>query len=282
MTACVKLCRFVEAVGMSVRFASMMSVWQTSYRALHTSARCTAASQRQTKVPRIYRYWIDVHGQLFMYDTVPKNLTSCTCATFLTHTGFKSVPFLNFFFARIERSPGSGEIGPPVELCNSPHWTEDADALRAIFEQGQGWDEVWRRLRSEGISWLSKCQGEWNVIHAVDTPIVYRHLSQEQNTLTWGGDYQVPFMPSALRVHPDTGYLYHPSPPAPVLRGRQRGGRNDQPLPWGNYSLVASHVVLQHFADGLHIEHESGMGGSLQWRGQTYALDTLRPQEDLR
>lgn len=40
-------------------------------RALHTS------TQRARMTPRIYRYWIDVHGQLFMYDTVPKNLTSC-------------------------------------------------------------------------------------------------------------------------------------------------------------------------------------------------------------
>ena len=28
-------------------------------------------------LPRVYRYWVDVHGQLFLYDTVPKNLTSC-------------------------------------------------------------------------------------------------------------------------------------------------------------------------------------------------------------
>jgi len=33
-------------------------------------------------LPRIYRYWIDVHGQLFLYDTVPKNLTSCAYAAY--------------------------------------------------------------------------------------------------------------------------------------------------------------------------------------------------------
>lgn len=190
------------------------------------------------------------------------------------------MPFLNFFFARVQRNPAQVKPGPPVELSDELHWTEDAQALRGIFEHGHGWDEVWQRLQKEGMSWLSKCQGEWNVIHAVDTPIVYRHLSPDKGTLTWGGDYQVPFTPSALRVHPDTGYLYHPSPPAPELRGRRRNGDNGS-LPWGNYSLVASHVVLQHLADGLHIELESGVGGFLQWQGQTYALDTLKPLQDL-
>lgn len=62
---------------MSVRL-STMKAWQVSCRALSTSARCASAVKRPTKLPRIYRYWIDVHGQLFMYDTTPKNLTSCT------------------------------------------------------------------------------------------------------------------------------------------------------------------------------------------------------------
>ncbi|KAJ9085332.1 hypothetical protein DSO57_1015143 [Entomophthora muscae] len=42
--------------------------------------------------PREYFYTIDVHGQLFLEETVPKNITSC----------FKDVKFLNFFFRRIK------------------------------------------------------------------------------------------------------------------------------------------------------------------------------------
>ena len=49
-------------------------------RAFHTTVR--RATRRTPTLPRIYRYWIDVHGQLFLYDTVPKNLTSCAYAAY--------------------------------------------------------------------------------------------------------------------------------------------------------------------------------------------------------
>lgn len=102
---------------------------------------------------------------------------------FLWYTGFKSVPFLNFFFARIKRNPALTPPGKPIPLCNSPHWTEDASTLKNILDQEQGWDMLWTKLQSEGMSWFSKCQGEWNVIHAVDTPIVFHHLSSDGSFL---------------------------------------------------------------------------------------------------
>lgn len=37
---------------------------------------CTSLTVTERK-PRVYRYAIDVHGQLFLHDTTPKNLTSC-------------------------------------------------------------------------------------------------------------------------------------------------------------------------------------------------------------
>ncbi|KAI9297090.1 hypothetical protein K502DRAFT_282963, partial [Neoconidiobolus thromboides FSU 785] len=40
---------------------------------------------------REYFYFIDVHGQLFLMDTKPKNFTTC----------FKDIKFLNFFFKRL-------------------------------------------------------------------------------------------------------------------------------------------------------------------------------------
>lgn len=126
------------------------------------------------QLPRIYRYWVDVHGQLFLYDTVPKNLTSC----------FKSVPFLNFFFARV-RPTGTQVRGQPVAV-DAPHWVDDTSELRSVLRldegaeaEKQGWQDLWNRLGAEEVAWVSKCQGEWNVIHAVDTPIVYRALSNE-------------------------------------------------------------------------------------------------------
>ncbi|WFD23002.1 hypothetical protein MEQU1_001686 [Malassezia equina] len=207
-----------------------------SVRALHTS------SQRGAPLPRIYRYWIDVHGQLFLYDTVPKNLTSCT---------------------------------PRCET-EASHWTQDDAALARMMQDGAeaGQEVIWKRLQEEGIAWVSPCQGEWNVIHAVDTPIVFRHLTNDGH-LVWGGDYTMPWDPTQLRVHPDTGYLYHPSPMPPLRRAKARGVS-----PYGPYSLIASQVVLQHLADGLQMDLEAGVG-TLTWRGREYALGSLTLPNDL-
>ena len=141
----------------------------------------------------MYRYWIDVHGQLFLYDTVPKNLTSC----------FKSVPFLNFFYARIERVPGTPLARAALRLPphDAPHWTESRDELAAILSGPGGRSALQERLHAEGFAWQSKCQGELNVIHAVDTPVVFRSLS-EDGVLSWAGDYTLPFQPNKLLVNP--------------------------------------------------------------------------------
>ncbi|KAI8910958.1 hypothetical protein EDD86DRAFT_204056, partial [Gorgonomyces haynaldii] len=42
---------------------------------------------------REYFYEIDEHGQLFLEETVPKNITSC----------FKDIKFLDFFYTRLKR-----------------------------------------------------------------------------------------------------------------------------------------------------------------------------------
>lgn len=154
-------------------------------RVRHTFARALSTTAPRRSLPRIYRYWIDVHGQLFLYDTVPKNLTSCRyCGNSLA--GFKSIPFLNFFYARVVPNPMAASLsaGEPLPEHGPVHWTEDEDRLAALWPDGDvsaqaGWDMLWRRMQEEGMSWVSPCQGEWNMIHAVDTPIVYRHLSPD-------------------------------------------------------------------------------------------------------
>ncbi|KAL4401003.1 hypothetical protein ACI68E_002327 [Malassezia pachydermatis] len=87
----------------------------------------------------------------------------------------------------------------------------------------------------------------------------------------------MPLDPAQLRVHPETGYLYHPSPVPPR---RQRRATSSTPSPYGAYSLVASHVVLQHFAETLEIDIDQG-GGSVVWQGQAHRLALLDPHEDL-
>ncbi|KAG0270036.1 hypothetical protein DFQ27_001000 [Actinomortierella ambigua] len=50
---------------------------------------------------RPYFYHLDVHGQLFLHDTYPRNFTSC----------FKDPKFLDFFFSRIQPNDRAGD--PP-------------------------------------------------------------------------------------------------------------------------------------------------------------------------
>ncbi|WFC97686.1 hypothetical protein MYAM1_000405 [Malassezia yamatoensis] len=199
--------------------------------------------------------------------------------------GFKSAPFLNFFFARVRRT-GARQLGNPVAI-DKPHWTDDAQTLQAILQlngqseaQQQGWKDLWDQLGKDGFGWVSKCQGEWNIIHAVDTPIVYRTLS-EKGKMTWAGDYEEEFDPSALLVHPLTGYLYHPSPACPLRRA--------PPDPYGKFSLVSSYVVLQTLAADLDIDLERSdtlpngrqCAGTISWHNITYPMGVLRPEEDL-
>lgn len=109
-----------------------------------------------------------MHGQLFLYDTVPKNLTSC----------FKSVQFLNFFYARVEPVPGERCTEPKLPPHDAPSWTDDTEQVSQLFSE-HGWDGLRSRFHQQGFTWQSKCQGELNVIHAVDTPIVFCGLSED-------------------------------------------------------------------------------------------------------
>ena len=59
------------------------------------------------------------------------------------------------------------------------HWSEDADALAQVMGKQRDMQALFRAMQAEGFTWLSKCQGEWNMIHAVDTPIVFRKLSED-------------------------------------------------------------------------------------------------------
>ena len=103
------------------------------------------------------------------------------------HAGFKSVPFLNFFFARVQAQPCAYRmpLGTPPCETETTHWTQqDTELARMVQSSTDGGHEaIWTRLQQEGMAWVSPCQGEWNVIHAVDTPIVFRHLTHDGTCL---------------------------------------------------------------------------------------------------
>ncbi|PWN33864.1 uncharacterized protein FA14DRAFT_108073, partial [Meira miltonrushii] len=205
---------------------------------------------------RAYRYAIDTHGQLFLHDTVPKNLTSC----------YKNPEFLNFFFTRIRRN--YAEAAKPETVANlDEEWTETGTYSA---------DQVLQLGRAQGYHWLSPCQGEYNIIRSADSPIVFRELS-EDGILSWAGTLQTEFNPSALKVDAETGYVYHPSPVPPLTSLRKQVTKDFHP--YGAYSLLSSALVLQRLATGLDIDPDAFAdqhGGSIEWHGKRYNMGIVQ------
>ena len=120
---------------------------------------CTICFLSNTKSPRSCA--VDVHGQLFLHDTVPKNLTSC----------FKNAEFLDFFFTRLRPNESPSASEEEVSQLEED-WT-DAKAGKLREE------EACRLARGQGYQWISPCMGELNFIKAEDTPIVYKDLTED-------------------------------------------------------------------------------------------------------
>ncbi|KAI9359595.1 hypothetical protein DFJ73DRAFT_957413 [Zopfochytrium polystomum] len=67
----------------------------TSPSLFHSGARARQQQSRPPRAPaprREYFYHIDIHGYLYLHDTVPKNFV----------TSFKDLRFLDFFFSRLQ------------------------------------------------------------------------------------------------------------------------------------------------------------------------------------
>lgn len=166
-------------------------------RGLHTSS-VIGSSQR--RAPRMYRYVQDVHGQLFLHDTVPKNLTSC----------FKNPQFLDFFIARLRPNPASA-----IETRTLTISVDDEDVYRGQEDTEEDWtlddglaeDEACRTADARGYHWISPCQGELNFVRCHASPIVFRELVKDDSgeglggdKLRWAGGYHEPFQPHRLMV----------------------------------------------------------------------------------
>lgn len=132
---------------------------------------------RTKKQPsRYYRYAIDVHGQLFLHDTTPKNLTSC----------FKNPQFLDFFFARIKPNEAVASSSSTIiskskedeKILSDPEWTDNIvreDNDKETMNQ----EEVQRLALLDRYKWISPCQGEYNFIRCEESPIVFRELDED-------------------------------------------------------------------------------------------------------
>jgi hypothetical protein len=131
----------------------------------------STASRHSTA--RYYRYAVDVHGQLFLHDTTPKNLTSC----------FKNPQFLDFFFARVKPnvidSSSSAEKGAEEKSRHSTEAQKSEDDDDWTEREGLTVEEATRIAKMQRYNWISPCQGEINFIRADRSPIVFRELEED-------------------------------------------------------------------------------------------------------
>ena len=196
--------------------------------------------------------------------------------------GFKNREFLDFFFTRIRPNPLSPVVADSSlilrqDILSEPlrqDWPRDWSDLPpyngtslssthalSVEELKQ---EAYQRGLVEGYHYISPCGNEVNLVKAQDTPVVFRELS-DQGVLTYAGSLATSFQPNALKVDPESGYLYHPSPPQ-----RRKHSSTD-------YSLLASNLVLHRFADTLDINPnlDRQHAGSITWKNSRFNLGFL-------
>lgn len=128
-------------------------------------------------------------------------------------------------------------------------------------------DEESLRLRSKGWEFISPCGLEVNYLKPDSSVVVYQSLVDNQ--LHWAGSLKRTFDPSALLLADNTGYLYHPSPPRPSRRSTP----STSPSPYGEYSLLSSKIIEQHFETSLEMEEDGS--ASFVWRGKRYSIGLL-------
>lgn len=205
--------------------------------------------QTSSTPPRIYLYTLSIHGDLYLSSSPHQTVA----------TAYRDPRFLTTFFTRLRRNE-----------------SEDDEA---------------RELRSRGYEFVSVCMGEENYLRPDKdgSGMVYQSLQDGRKftselftlpsplplvlsrtdsfrtaELHYGGTLIHPFSPSSLLLHPQTGYLFHPSPVS----------RRSKTSHYGPHSLLRSSLVLERFAETLEME-ESG-GGSYEYEGRRWEFGVLK------
>jgi len=122
-------------------------------------------------------------------------------------------------------------------------------------------------FHEEDYPFYSPCGKEKNFIIPADQPIVFHTLQchdgggRRREVLVYGGSLETPFIPSTVRLSPQSGRLYH------YLK--RRDGKE-------YYGLIRSQITLEI---SEHItfddDEKGGLKGRLDWGGETYQLDPL-------
>jgi hypothetical protein len=134
-----------------------------------------SASSSPLPLRRCYFYNIDLHGRLYLEESMPKNITS----------SIKDIRFLDFFFSRIKYI-NTNQI-EYMQFYNIP---------------------------ANDYPFISICQNEWNFIRPACTPIIFHSLVDNEQYLLYGSNnksiLREPFNEtSGIVVSKYNGMIYH-------------------------------------------------------------------------
>ncbi len=229
---------------------------------------------------RVYRYVVDVHGQLFLHDTVPKNLTSC----------FKNTDFLDFFFKRLRPNPASRTASADYSII-SRH-----DILHApVSSLASDWSDG---APFNGDMTTEQAASDLYLKHAVGRQ---RRLRVDLAMRTGAepdpesGCARLCFGSSATtgccagqvrcrrRSNPISSWWIRTTGTSIIhLPDQHDGSGKPTKIPQKcrgmGSELACSNLVLSRLAEGLDIDPDAfdhGVGGSIEWKGRRYKLGLL-------
>jgi Domain of unknown function (DUF4505) len=152
----------------STRFASIIK--DKDFYEKHAARRNAAKTAR-----RSYFYNVDLQGQLFLEETMPKNIA----------TSIKDAKFLDFFFRRLQ---------PIDETFHAYMREHDISAAEYPF--------------------VSPCAGEFSFVRPAASPIVFHTLTKgparDASSFIYAGSLTEPFDPAgSLAISQNSGLMYH-------------------------------------------------------------------------
>ncbi|TPX54968.1 hypothetical protein PhCBS80983_g05661 [Powellomyces hirtus] len=202
-----------------------------------TCARSYSSAAARAPV-RTYYYYIDVHGQLYLHDTRPRNFTTC----------FKDKKFLDFFFARLQVTPSSTSL-----LSDAPgnEWFPYVSPCGREMNYVQVEDSpiVFQDLTPDGKNLIYG----GNLPHPFDPASL--HLSRRTGRL-----YHALHGPSSVTGKPLP-------PPLWMLPPKGDCNMDDSTATHSPLGLVRSSLLSSRFAHGVDLENES-----FEWLGTTHPL----------
>jgi Domain of unknown function (DUF4505) len=152
----------------STRFASIIK--DKDFYEKHAAPRNAVKTGR-----RSYFYNVDLQAQLFLEETMPKNIA----------TSIKDAKFLDFFFRRLQ----------PID-----------ETIQAYMREHD--------ISTTEYPFVSPCAGEFNFVRPAASPVVFHTLNKgpahDASSFIYAGSLTEPFDPAgSLAISQNSGLMYH-------------------------------------------------------------------------